>query len=238
MRVYASCSSYTLGCLMGMSEASRLLTLAVSDLEHEQVLPAVHALRLLRELADLELRVDGGATQIAKTRSRHFDHALNSTCDVWVTVDDDVDTDLRTLALLLAAVTGDEPRVCFAPYIKRGEEGTALVKWPDVSVERAVASLLPVAQGRVRSALAGGFGLVAVNRAAMQLVARDAPTFWDADVLRSAAFLEVLTPDGHWLGEDFAFYERARKVATVEALVTGNVTHAGVALDLATLRQS
>lgn len=237
MRVFASCSSYTLGCLIGMHEATRLITQAVSDLEHEQLLPAVHALRLLRELCEFELRVDGGATQIAKSRSRHFDAALNSTCDAWVTLDDDIDTDLHTLALLLAAVKGDEPHVCFAPYRQRGNENVALVGWPSVGSERRVMSLAPVFSGYARTALYGGFGMVAVNRAAMQLVARDAPTFLDSDgKTKCAAFLEVLTPDGVWLGEDFAFFERARKVATVEALVTGLVSHAGESLDLSTLR--
>jgi len=237
VKVYASCSSYTLGCLVGMHEASRLISAAVSDPEHEQLIPAVHALRLLRELSEFQLRVDGGATQIAKTRSRHFTAALASDCDAWFTIDDDIDTDLGTLALLLAAVKSDDPRVCFAPYRQRGTEHVALVTWPDVGLERKVLSLSPVFSGYVRSALYGGFGLVVVNRAAMQLIARDAPTFIEGDgAPKSAAFLETLDAEGHWLGEDFAFYERARRVATVEALVTGNVTHAGAPLDLSTLR--
>lgn len=234
MHVFASCSSYALGCLVGMHEAKKLIIDAVADVEHEQLLPAVHALRTLRELADpLELRVDGGETQIAKCRSRHFDAALHSKADVWVTFDDDIDTDLSTLATLLAAVDCPEPRVCFGPYLQRGAENVALVSWPTVWNERDVNG------GRVRTALNGGFGLVAVNRAAMQLIARDAPTFIDkrGEAPKSAAFLEVLTDDGYWLGEDFAFFERARRVATVEALVTGFVSHAGMPLHLEVLQQ-
>jgi hypothetical protein len=112
-----------------------------------------------------------------------------------------------------------------------------LVTWPPVSVEREVLSVEPAEKGRVRTALFGGFGLVAVNRAAMQGIASMAPSFHDADgKTKCAAFLEYITAEGYWLGEDFAFFERARRVATVEALVEGLVVHAGVPLDLSTLR--
>jgi hypothetical protein len=222
---------------VGAHEATGLLQAAVSDLEHEQLVPAVHALRTLRYLCDFHLRVDGGATQIAKCRSRHFDAALESGADVWVTLDDDIDADERTLALLLAAVGSDEPRVVFAPYTQRGQDDKVLVTWPPVSVEREVLSVEPAEKGRVRTALFGGFGLVAVNRAAMQGIASMAPSFHDADgKTKCAAFLEYITAEGYWLGEDFAFFERARRVATVEALVEGLVVHAGVPLDLSTLR--
>lgn len=246
MKIFASCSSYALGCVVGPAEAARLVNAAVGDEEHEQLLPAVHALRELRTFTDhLEFSFDGGATQIAKCRSRHFTKALNSTCDVWVTLDDDIDTDRATLALLLAAVADPEPRVCFAPYTQRGLETTALVTWAPLVVERVLFTeptpSLPTVSGTVRNALYGGFGLVAMNRAAMQAVARDAPTWIDSDGQppKVAAFLEVLTSDGYWLGEDFAFFKRARAAGVkVEALVSGRVTHAGVTLDLSNLRHT
>jgi hypothetical protein len=246
VKVYASCSSYALGCVVGPGEAARLVNDSVADVSHAAILPAVNALRELRTFTDhLEFSFDGGATQIAKCRSRHFTRALESTCDVWVTLDDDIDTDRPTLALLLAAVAGDEPRVCFAPYYQRGMQGVVLMTFPPVMTERTVYSEPTPSQetvsGTVRNALHGGFGLVAVNRAAMQAVARDAPTFRDGpdgEHLRVAAFLETITSDGYWLGEDFAFFARARAAGVrVEALVSGRVLHAGAMLDLSTLRE-
>jgi len=232
VKVYASCSSYALGCVLGPYEASRAISVAVADVKQAEIIPGVAVLRKLRELAELELRVDGGATQIAKCRSRHFDAALKSDAELWFTVDDDIDATLPTLALLLEAVSDDAPRVCFAPYLQRGTD-KVLVTWPEVTSERRLQG------GRVRSALYGGFGLVVVNRPAMHLVARDAPTFFDAvgdEVPKSAAFLETITKEGYWLGEDFAFFERARRAGViVEALVDGRVQHAGATLDLSTL---
>lgn len=239
MHVFASCSSYTLGQMTSSREACALISAACGDLEATQLLPAVHALRELRRLAEVELRVDGGAQCIAKCRSRHFAAALKSAADVWFTIDDDVDTTRETLALLLAAVGDDAPRVCFAPYPMRNDPQVAAVEWTSVYLDREVVSLESAAKGHVRSALRGGFGLVAVNRAAMvKLVQSDVPRFLDDDGERKpAVFHEYIDSAGKWLGEDFAFFERARSAGvTIEALVTGETTHNGARLDLGVLR--
>lgn len=230
VKLYASCSSYTLGQMVGTKEAARLIQAAVSDVEHEQLIPAVHALRELRELGDLALRVDGGATNLGRSRSRHFAAALESDCDAWVTLDDDIDTTRETLALMLAAIESDEPRICFAPYTERTNHGVALVEWAVPKEERV---------SGVRSAVRGGFGCVAVNRAALIAVANVSPVWFD-DVdnqRKPGPFYEILEGE-KWYGEDFSFYRRARPVARIEALTSGEVTHAGVRLDLSVLKGS
>lgn len=263
MHVFASCSSYTLGQVAGPRQACALINAACTNLDHELILPAVHALRELRALADVELRVDGGATSIPKSRSRHFFAALQSSADVWFTIDDDIDSNRETLALLLAAVSySDEPRICFAPYVLRSDPTVAAVEWSPVYAVRTVVaadSELPTRpsglppdglarsvvveeafhSGEVKRAIRGGFGLVAMNRTAMTRVAQAAPSFRDdADgQMKPAVFLEYIDGRAQWLGEDFAFFERARNVGiNVEGLITGETTHAGVRLDLGALK--
>lgn len=253
MRVFASCSSYTLGQMTSPVDACALISGAVGDMSREQLLPAVHALRELRRLdVEVELRVDGGSTYLAKSRSRHLAAALESTCDVWLTIDDDLDTTRETLALLLAAVdTADEPRISFAPYLLRhgsdvafgGGSDVACVEWTPITVERQVTNGLGgpfghVRPGHVRRAVRGGFGLVAMNRKALELVQLTVPSFRDNDgKMKPAAFLEQLNAAGEWLGDDLAFYSRMRgSGVVVEGLLTGETTHAGQRLDLSTLR--
>lgn len=248
MRVFASCSSYTLGQMTSPVDACALISGAVGDVSREQLLPAVHALRELRKLdVEIELRVDGGSTYLAKSRSRHLAAALESTCDVWLTIDDDLDTTRETLALLLAAVASRTgPSICFAPYLLRhgsdvafgGGSDVACVEWSPVYLERPVGYVVDGPSGFVRRAVRGGFGLVAMNRAALEVVQLTVPSFRDNDgKMKPAAFLEQLNAAGEWLGDDLAFYSRMKgSDVVIEGLLTGETTHAGQRLDLSTLR--
>jgi hypothetical protein len=239
VKVFASCSSYALGVMISPSKACAAITRAVSDEQAEQLLPAVHALRELRRLCDVELSIDGGASHLAKSRSRQFAAALESDADVWLTIDDDCDTTQDTLANLLAAVTeGAEPRVCIAPCCLRGDPATVNVEWTSVYTTRSV-HINTYGLVLTRSAVRGGFGLVAMNRAALVEIAGLVPSFRDgADQrMKPAAFLEVLEADGAWLGEDLAFFARLRgSRVVVEGLISGETTHAGSRLDLSQLR--
>jgi len=230
VRVFASCSSYVLGCLTSPRQATELIQRAVADLKAEQTIPAVHALRELRELADIALRVDGGATHIGKSRSRHFAWALESDADVWLYVADDTDTTRETLAWLLDAVSGDEPRFCIAPCALRGDTGIASVEWSPILVDRSLAN-----GGRARRARRGD-GIGAMNRAALVAIAKNSPTWRDdADgLLKPAPYAEVLEPGGAWHGEDMSLCRRLDGV-TFEGLITGETTHAGARLELDTL---
>lgn len=227
MKVLASCSSYVLGCLKGPREATELIARAVADPTQAQLLPAVHALRELRHLADIALRVDGGATHIGKSRSRHFAAALESDADVWLYVADDTDTTRETLGWLLDAVNRDEPSFCFAPCTLRADSDVATVQWPSIIVDRPLSN-----GGRARRAMRGD-GIGAMNRAALVAIAQNSPT-WRDDVdgrLKPAPYAEILEPGGAWLGEDMSICKRLEGV-TLEALITGETTHAGVRLEL------
>ena len=106
--------------------------------------------------------------------------------------------------------------------------GVACVEWTSVYVERKLSG-----GGMARRARRGGFGLVAMNRAAMQAAALGAPQYVDDDgTRRPAPFLELITDEGSWLGEDLAFFARLSPAVLVEALVTGETWHAGSPLDL------
>jgi hypothetical protein len=227
VKVFASCSSYVLGCLTSPREATERITRAVADVRQEQLLPAVHALRELRELADVVLRVDGGATHIGKSRSRHFAAALASDADVWLYIADDTDTTRETLGWLLDAVTRDEPSFCFAPCTLRGDSSIVTVEWSPLFVDRKLAN-----GGRARRA-ARGDGIGAMNRAALVAIAQNSPTWRDdADgLLKPGPYAEILHPGGAWYGEDMSICRRLDGV-TLEALVTGETTHAGQRLEL------
>lgn len=232
MKAFVSCSSYVLGSLFGPARACELITEAV---KHETKKPpcfAVEALRRLTKLADVKLRVDGGASHLGKSRSRHFFDALSSDCDVWISIDDDVSATAETLGWLLDAVRGDAPRVCIAPCLLRGS-GVVNVEWSPVYLERSL-----VSGGVARRASAGGFGLVAMNRAAMVLAAGAAPSWKDGHdgAVKPAPFLEMLSSDGVWTGEDIAFFRRLPREVEVEALTEGRTNHAGYELSLEALR--
>lgn len=236
MRVFASCSSYVLGSLMGPARACELITQAARNATARPPCFAVRALRDLTSIADVTLRVDGGSSHLAKSRSRHFYDALMSDCEVWLSIDDDVSASRETLEWLLDAVTGDVPRVCLAPCLLRGARGDASpvlnVQWNNVLLERD----LPRG-GIARRCAAGGFGLVAMNRAAMHSASKACPTWRDPTDgnVKPAAFLEMLTDSGEWIGEDVAFFRRLPRDVEVYALVTGETLHAGHALSLEAL---
>ena len=72
-----------------------------------------------------------------------------------------------------------------------------------------------------------------MNRAALVAIAQNSPT-WRDDVdgrLKPAPYAEILEPGGAWLGEDMSICKRLEGV-TLEALITGETTHAGVRLEL------
>lgn len=227
--IYVSCSSYVLGRMFGHKVAEQFLTRAVQDpsVMREIQIPAAHAIRHIASLDEVTLRVDGGATCIGKSRSRHLAAALESRADVWVTIDDDVQTDLQTATWLVETVQDPTmPTVCIAPCLMR-EQNVMNVEWSGVYMTRKLSN-----GGMVRRARRAGFGLVAMNRAAMVEVAGAVPSFHDDDgKQKPAAFLEFLDGD-RWLGEDLAFFRRLPMTVCVEGLITGETTHAGVRLNL------
>lgn len=235
MKVFVSTHCYSLGRERGheggMAELQRQL--AAPDFDS---LPCVRSIHRLRHLVDVELYADTGSTVIGKARARAFAAALNSTCDAWLTVDDDVEASSQTFGHLLAAVDDLAPRIVLGPcLLRRPGSAVANVELPTVRVERRLAT-----GGLLLQCGGGGLALCAMNRAAMRAIVAAHPelTYVDDDQQsRWALWKDMLETDdrGHrrWLGEDLAFFRRMPDHVSIEALVTGDTVHAGEVLHLA-----
>jgi hypothetical protein len=242
--IYVSLSSYLAGRLLGPERGAAELNaiLGAASGNDSQWFPALRTLRRLRQLTDMELRLDTGATCIGKSRSRHFTAAVDSKCTAWLTIDDDVEASLETLGWLLAAVDDDEPRICIAPCLLRDGK-TANVEWTELySVRRVDHAMFP--HGQARRARRGGFGLVAMNRGALDRIAANNPRTWRDDndgEMKWWVFAETQVvgraSELRWLGEDLSFFETAVPSGVViEALSTGETMHAGYGLDFGELK--
>lgn len=167
-------------------------------------------------------------------RCHQFWKALqDSQSEAWVSIDDDVEVSLQTAQWMLQAIEGCDPRIVIVPCLLRNSQ-TVNIDFAKLVIERALPD-----GGMVRRCTWGGFGLVAMNRHAMQIVADTAPQFRDDDgVMKPAPFYEILE-NGRWYGEDISFFERVAHLEnriTVEALITGESIHGGQRLDLSVLR--
>jgi GT2 family glycosyltransferase len=227
--LFVSTMVYALGKELGFADAVAEFHRQLAAPDRES-LPVVRVIARLRNFHEFALSVDAASVRIAVSRSRAFHAALESKADVWLSIDDDVEAETSTLRALIEAVEGNDPRICFAPYWQRGSERIA-AQLAAVPLARALRS------GAVTlSAVAGGFGLVAVNRAALEAIAEYCAAdlrYVDADhVHRLAAFQESLV-DGRWLGEDVSFFRRAAAAGVrIEALASGAVAHDGRVLRL------
>lgn len=223
MKVYATISSYILGRVFGPQiAASTLQEMVTSPNPSQMPLPGCITVKRLAMIApdvdSVTLHADGGGTHIAKTRSRHFTAALEADADVWLTVDDDVEADKQCLSSMLLLLDSKEPRVVIAPCYMRGTE-VVNIQEPPIRQERS----FPV---RHRVIHAGGFGLVGVNRAALQTIG------WRWERVDDVGgktlipvFAEKMTSKA-WLGEDVSFCERARDAAVeLLAVLVGTTKH-------------
>jgi hypothetical protein len=163
--------------------------------------PGFRTLAHLRALTDVALQVDG-STLIAKARSRQSAIFLQTGLPVWVSIDDDVYAGPDALAKLLEQA--EMKPIVMAPYLPR--TGGELPHF-------------------------GGFGLVACRRDAIQTMVGHHPELLFADkesgLQPCGLFLETIR-EGTWVGEDWAFCERAQ-AAGIEPqnLFGAEVEHAG-----------
>jgi hypothetical protein len=91
-------------------------------------------------------------------------------------------------------------------------------------------------RGALLPITAGGFGLVAVNRLAMNVIHEVRPSWLDDDnTLRTLLFnceCELTAGGAEWLGEDFSFFKQVRDHVDCWALIRGESDHAGTIIDL------
>lgn len=243
MSIIATVSLYGLVRELGAEAALAEFQRQLREPLDPNALACVRAITRFRGVAgDLVLHADIGASATPKMRSRAAHAAWESGAELWISVDDDVECTFETARALHDAARGDEPRVVIAPCWLRGRVvgGTdELAPCINVGFEPDAADKArQVAEGVVCwPAIAGGFGLVAINRAALAATraANSHLEFRDDDgETRVGLFHEVLE-DGRWWGEDLSFFRRLPPEVQVEMLVTGHTAHAGMVLDLATV---
>lgn len=236
---------YSLSHELGAAEAEAELHRQIEELSgpfsgeraHDEFLPVAYLIARAMRVFDVGLYVDSGATQIGKARSRAMAHVMKHTeFDVWISVDDDVECTLTTLVALYDAVANGAAAIAIAPCFLRGRP-LVNVAFPQVVVDRT----LPGSQAKLRTALYGGFGLVALSQEALTRVAAECVSFVDDDGQhKPMAFADVVYGNqapAAWFGEDLSFFLRVPKSVRVEALMTGHSRHAGETLNLARLEE-
>ena len=235
MNVCASVITYELGKKLGSKEAAAEFHRQASSLvDTEADLPSARCVRRLRKLADVALIHDAGGTSIGIARSRQFTMALASGADVWLSIDDDLDCSSETLAHLLGSIDPEAEQIVIVPYwLRQATPCVAVALDPTIELERVSST-----GARLRRALCGGFGLVAVTRPAMLAMLKAWPglEYVDSDgEQRIGMFIEFIRA-GWWYREDFAFFSRVPRSTRIEALFSGYTDHAGRPLRLDTAR--
>lgn len=207
------------------------------DVPGEKVLPAALVVRRLRKYAEVAVLHDAGGTSIGHARSRAFSVAArgarNGKVDLWVSCDDDVQASQETLQHLVRSIDPNEPQIVVVPcWLRQDTPMVNITLDPDAPIDRVSAS-----GARLKRARFGGFGMVAVSRAALielENIWREELTFVDDDsVERIGIFCEYLH-EGWWFRDDYAFFARVPKHIRIEALMTGLTDHDGKVLRLET----
>jgi len=205
-----------------------------------QVLGAAKTIRKLRKHTEVAKLHDAGGTSIGHARSRAFSVALRGLeqgleIDSWISIDDDVEASDETVAHLLGSIDPATPQIVIVPCRLRQERPVANVTLdPDQGIERVTKT-----GARMRRALYGGFGIVAVSRAALLEIAhawRDLTYLDDDGQTRLGVFVEFIR-EGYWFREDYAFFSRVPSHVRIEALCSGVTDHAGYKLRLEALDQ-
>jgi hypothetical protein len=194
-------------------------------------IPAAYTIARLALLDEIQINVNAGATVIAKARNIAAHSFLESPCEVWVTCDDDVEVSEGALATMVSQCQA-EACIVIAPCLLR-DTLTANIS------ERAIKGVKSTAPngGALERVASGGFGCVAMSRAALAAVEESRFRHrWtdDAGVDRSVMFRDEIH-EGRWYTEDTAFFYQVPESIPVYSVRTGQTVHNGQILDLATL---
>jgi len=204
------------------------------DVPGEKVLPAALVVRRLRKLSEVAVLHDAGGTSIGHARSRAFSVAArgarNGKVDLWVSVDDDTQASQETLNHLVRSIDPDTPQIVIVPcWLRQDTPVVNITLHPDAPIDRVSPS-----GARLKRAVFGGFGIVAVSRAALvelEHIWRDLTFIDDDEVERIGIFCEYLK-EGWWFREDYAFFSRVPEHIRIEALMSGITDHDGKVLRL------
>ena len=193
----------------------------------ETLLPAIEVVRELRKHDELALLVDAGGTSIGHARSRALSVAFESKADFWISIDDDTKCSPLTVNHLLSSLDPNTPQIVIVPCLLRQETQCANVTMdPSAKLDRITRT-----GAHLRRALYGGFGIVAVTRAALDELAQsylDLSFLDDDGQMRSGVFCEFIR-ERWWFREDYAFFDRVQSLPhiRVEALCSGETDHDG-----------
>ncbi|HBZ69300.1 MAG TPA: hypothetical protein DEP35_05990, partial [Deltaproteobacteria bacterium] len=208
-------------------------------------LQAFRTLGQLSRVCEMQLMIDA-STYITRARNVMAGHFLRSDKDVWITLDDDMETDASVLRDLLAACRAT--RECVAlPYFNRdGRTAThrriyGATEWwlphqldgqPRVIVGNEFIDGGP-ALDRIplRRVDRIGMGCVALHRDVVERLAGAVPWFRESN--RSAvgepdspALFREDVQDGDWVGEDYYFAALCERAGTpIRVLLDATVTH-------------
>jgi hypothetical protein len=241
-RVLLSTAIYALGKRLGIGQAIAEFARQVKREPDESCLPVAHTIHAFRSLADVELWTEAGATMIGQVRSRAFHEARKrlATIEGWVSVDDDIEAPRETCIHLLNAIDDLRPRIVLAPYRQRSIRGVDVLS-VNLPIVRSLRYAGPERETRLlelpRGTHGGGFGLVAMNRRAIETIAlshagNEELRWVDADDEVKLALFHELIDHGMWHGEDTSFFRRVPDEVTVEVLLSGKIAHDGAAIDL------
>jgi len=218
--LFCSLFAYSYAKAVGPEEWPRVLEQELANLDASEV-PGFRTLGAAKSLGPMTAYVSGH-TLITKGRSVAAGEFLRSSADVWLSVDDDVFAPTGTVERLLRAARVTRSLVG-APCILR--DGSGINAWYDKLdakriVQREGLSLYPVD--------AIGFGVVAIHRELVEMLAKYAKQVTRVAVPFPALFLEDVH-EGSWIGEDFNFCHRARvgHNSPVYALLDAPTEHAG-----------
>jgi hypothetical protein len=172
-----------------------------------------------RTLEELNV-MTSGHTLITKARSVAAGLFLASNADVWLTCDDDVYADSDVLERLLSVVR-ETRGIASVPCALRS--GVAInVTLPLLAPVRALGKRAHVVQ-----ALRSGLGLVAMHKDAIRAMAGAVPHVTVGGDY-PALFLEHVSSEGAWVGEDIAFTSLASELGVaMHALLDAPCNHAG-----------
>lgn len=239
--VFMSVSAYTLGKALGVEAAMAELRRQNEHPDSASV-PSARVVGRLNKFCSLSLRLDTGGTVLGKVRSRHAHAAWESKAPVWLSCDEDVEATTETLLGMLEAVDDIVPSIVLAPCLVRGERERLNLEMPTVVADRYLSSdgyLAGDPHGALlRQVRGGGFGLVAMNRLALEAVREVSShlAYVDDDNVERLGLFHDEIRERRWLGEDLAFFARVPKSVRVEAILSGATSHDGATLRLESLR--
>lgn len=231
--IFATCYPGEIAKLLGPDEwpeavKKELAALSASTVPGIRTLGRLQYLCAKHDLASsLHIVLDGITRPIAKARSRSAGAFLRTEADVWVTVDDDIEVDTRTLASLVGLARHTEAVVA-APYLLK-----AYPPRTDVRLSYRKAVLDP---GNFGSPCARvdrtGFGIVAMHRRVVKALECMVPTVCEDDESFPVVFQDDVE-DGAWVTEDFFFCALCEGAdIPIRLLLEHPVWHAGLSMQL------